>query len=383
MRLVVFGLAVSSAWGNGHATLWRGLSRALAADGHRLTFFERDVPYYARYRDLDLIPGCELILYPNWAQVIERARVALDACDAALVTSSCPDGLAATALTLASRAPRRIFYELDTPVTLDRIARGERVEYLGPDGLSGFDRVLSYTGGTALAELEVRLGARHVAPLYGSVDPEVHRVVPPELRFAASLSYLGTHATDRQVAFERLFVIPARRRPQLAFVVGGALYPPHRDWPRNLRHHEHVAPGAHAAFYCSSSLTLNLTRRAMAERGYCPSGRLFEAAACGVPVVSDRWAGLDQFFRPGEEILLADSTDEVLEALARPPQELQQIGRAARARVLSAHTARHRARELLALIDLGGVDHAGDRTGGGIGQPNSTIGLFKGAPARR
>ena len=352
MKLVIFGLSVSSSWGNGHASLWRALIRALLADGHRVTFFERDVSWYADSRDLHALPpGGELVLYPDWAEVLPAAREALRDADAAMVTSYCPDGVAATALVLDSAVAVRCFYDLDTPVTLDRLQRGEPVEYLGPGGLSGFDVVLSYTGGAALDALRERLGARRAVPLYGSVDPELHRPAAPVAAFRAALSYLGTYAADRQAALEALLIVPARLRPAQEFVIAGAQYPADFPWTDNIRFVRHLPPADHAAFYCSGRMTLNVTRAAMAASGWCPSGRLFEAAACGVPILSDWWQGLDDFFAPGSEILVARSTAEALAALDLPDATLAAIGRRARDRALSDHTAETRARELVAALE--------------------------------
>lgn len=351
MKLVIFGLSVSSSWGNGHATLWRGLLRALAAAGHRAAFFERDVPYYASHRDLRELPGGRLVLYTDWGDVVSTAMAELSDADAAIVTSYCPDGIAATDAVLDSAAPLSVFYDLDTPVTLDRVRSGAPVPYIGPGGLAGFDLVLSYTGGAALDQLRDLLGARRVAPLYGSVDPEVHRPVPPDPRFRADLSYLGTYAADRQRTLERLFMEPARRLPGRRFLMGGAQYPDTFPWSDNVWFARHVPPEEHSAFYCSSRLTLNITRAPMAEMGWCPSGRLFESAACAIPVLSDTWEGLADFFVPGEEILLASTAADVVAAMELDDAELRQIGRRARERVLADHTAAHRATELVALLE--------------------------------
>jgi len=351
MRLVIFGLAVSSSWGNGHAALWRGLISALLRDRHRVTFFERDVPYYAAHRDLTALgEGGELVLYPDWPAALPRARRALAEADAGMVTSYCPDGIAASRLVLDSAVPIRCFYDLDTPVTLARLASGEPVGYIAPEGLGGFDLVLSYTGGGALDALRQRLSARLVMPLYGWVDPDVHRPVPPEPRYAAALSYLGTYAEDRQAVLEELFVTPARLRREERFVIGGALYPDRFPWAPNIWFVRHLPPSEHPAFYCSSAMTLNVTRATMAKMGWCPSGRLFEAAACGTPILSDRWDGLDAFFAPGREIMLADSTEDALAALDMAPAERAAMARRARERTLDEHTATQRARELVAAL---------------------------------
>jgi spore maturation protein CgeB len=351
VKLVIFGLSVSSSWGNGHATLWRGLLRALAAEGHRITFFERDVPYYAAHRDLRELPGGRLVLYPTWQQAVATAMAELADADAAMVTSYCPDGVAATDAVLDSAVPLSVFYDLDTPVTLERLRSGQAVPYLGPGGLAGFDLVLSYTGGAALDALRDTLGARRVAPLYGSVDPATHRPAPPDPRFSADLSYLGTYAADRQGALERLFVEPARRLPSRRFLMGGAQYPDDFPWSDNVWFVRHLPPEDHSAFYSSSRITLNVTRAPMAEMGWCPSGRLFEAAACGTPVLSDTWQGLEDFFQPGEEILLATTHDDVVTAMELSDTELRSIGRRARERALDDHTAARRATELVALLE--------------------------------
>lgn len=352
MRLVIFGLTVSSSWGNGHATIWRGLCRALARQGHQVSFFERDVPYYAWHRDLYQTDDYHLVLYTNWSQVQSTARKAVAEADSALVTSYCPDARAASDLILDSNVAIRIFYDLDTPVTLSRLRLGEEVEYIPPYGLAPFDLVLSYAGGDALRELRDRVGARRVAPLYGSVDPTLHRPVEPNLHYQSDLSYLGTYAADRQAMLEELFIEPARRSPEKRFVIAGAQYPMEFPWTENIWFVRHLPPAEHPAFYCSSKLTLSVTRSAMAQMGYCPSGRLFEAAACATPVISDRWEGLEEFFEPGREILVASSADDVQHALLLDRDELRRIGKAARQRVLAEHTAEHRSMEFLSLFEV-------------------------------
>jgi spore maturation protein CgeB len=351
MKLVVFGLSVSSSWGNGHATLWRGLIKALAALGHSVVFFERDVTYYAAHRDLTELPGGRLVLYDAWNAVRGAAREALADADVALVTSYCPDAVPASTELLDAPTPLRVFYDLDTPVTLERLRAGAPVPYIGPRGLSDFDLVLSYTGGAALTALRDLLGARRVAPLYGSVDPDVHRPVPPLDRYRADISYLGTYAEDRQQALVRLLVEPARRLPARRFLIGGAQYPPDFPWADNIYFVRHLPPAEHPAFYSSSRLTLNVTRTPMAEMGYCPSGRLFEAAACGVPILSDAWEGLDAFFAPGAEILVACAPEDVVTAMEAGDAELVRLSLAARERVLTDHTAERRAGELVALLE--------------------------------
>ena len=355
MKLVIFGLTISSSWGNGHATIWRGLCRALSRRGARIVFFEHDVPYYSAHRDLYELPGGHLELYTAWEAVRFRAERQLADADVAIVSSYCPDGIAASELVLGSQA-YRVFYDLDTPVTLEHLERGEPISYIGARGLADFDLVLSYTGGEALNELQRRLGARRVCALYGSVDPALHSPCAPVDDFRADLSYIGTYAADRQHALEALFLAPARRCGARRFLIAGAQYPGDFPWSHNIFFVRHVPPGAHAALYCSSRLTLNLTRAAMRRMGYCPSGRLFEAAACATPVISDSWEGLDRFFTPGSEILLAETSEDVLGALALSDESLAAIARRARARALEEHSAECRARDFEAAISAGHRD---------------------------
>lgn len=351
MKIVIFGLSVSSSWGNGHATLWRGLCKALAGLGHSVTFFERDVPYYAAHRDLTELPGGNLNLYSEWSEAVPAARKELAGDDVGIVTSYCPDGIAASELVLDSAVPLRVFYDLDTPITLSRMRSGLSVDYIGPRGLQDFDLVFSYTGGDAMTELRDVLGARRVAPLYGSVDPAVHRPVEPKDVYRCGLSYLGTYAKDRQDAVNMLFVEPARRMPECRFLMGGSLYDQTFPWNSNIFFRQHVTPAEHSAFYCSSKLTLNVTRWAMREKGFCPSGRLFEATACGVPVITDDWEGLDQFFEPGSEILVAKSTADVIDALGTSETALAAIAGRARERTLAEHTADRRASEMVSALE--------------------------------
>lgn len=350
MKLVVFGLTISSSWGNGHATLWRGLQRALAERGWQVTFFERNTSYYAQNRDLDELPGGELILYEDWPDIEACARREVAEAEVAMVTSYCPDGIAATEFVLGAPHALRVFYDLDTPVTLERLRRGEPTTYIGPRGLSDFDLVLSFTGGVALEGLTSLAGARDPVPLYGHVDPQIHCPAAAAAPYRADFSYIGTYAADRQAALNRLFIEPASHRPELRFVLAGAQYPQSFPWTSNIFFVRHLPPAQHASFYASSRMTLNVTRSDMAKMGWCPSGRLFEAAACGTAIFSDRWDGLDTFFEPGREILIGESCEDVIAALDLPKEELARLGTDARERVLAEHTSAHRAAQFERMI---------------------------------
>jgi spore maturation protein CgeB len=351
MKIVIFGLTISSSWGNGHATLWRGLCGALNRLGHDIVFFEHNRPYYESSRDWTSSDATQLVLYDGWWSIRDVVIRQLQDADVAIVTSYCSDAVLACEEILESGRALPVFYDLDTPVTLATLQSGEQVPYLGPEGLAPYELVLSYTGGAALTELQSALGAKRTAPLYGHVDPNTHRPAAAIEAYRADLSYLGTYAADRQIALETLFVAAARQRPNCRFVMGGAQYPDSFPWTSNVYFVRHVPPEQHAAFFSSSRLTLNVTRQAMARMGWCPSGRMFEAAACRVPILSDDWEGLTDFYTPGEELVLAHSTADALAALDMSDAELGTIARRAYERTLAEHTSYHRAQQLLALLD--------------------------------
>lgn len=350
MRIVLFGLSVTSSWGNGHATLLRSLFEALHEQGHEVLFFERDTEYYSAHRDAPTLPYADVHLYASWEKVWPEAQQALARADVGIVTSYCPDGRAACDLVANSNLWRKVFYDMDTPVTLSRLGQGETVDYVPPGGFGLFDMVLSYTGGAALEQLSTRLGARRTAPLYGWVSPKTHYPTGLSPMYAADISYLGTYAQDRQQTLQQLFIEPAAQLSRKSFVIGGAMYPSDPLLPCNIRVFDHVAPPDHSAFYCSSPLTLNVTRGSMAAMGFCPSGRLFEAAACGTAVLSDWWPGLNTFFEPGEEILIASTTAEAIDAVTHDRGSLKAIGQRARQRTLACHTSDMRARRLIDLL---------------------------------
>jgi spore maturation protein CgeB len=345
MKLVVLGLSLSSAWGNGHATTYRALLRAFADRGHDILFLERDVPWYADHRDLPSPDWCRLELYPD-LDALDRWRGEIEAADAVIVGSYVPEGVAVGEYVQRTARGVTAFYDIDTPVTLAKLARGD-FEYLSPGVIPGYDFYLSFTGGPTLRRIEQDYGSPAARALYCSVDPAAYQPLDVPKRW--DLSYLGTYSDDRQPTLERLLIEPARRLPHLRFVVAGPQYPVTIDWPANVERIEHCPPADHAAFYSASRFTLNVTRADMIAAGWSPSVRLFEAGACGVPVISDRWDGIEDLLVPGREIILADTSGQVIEALAGDAEE---IGLAARAKILSAHTAAHRAAELETYLNV-------------------------------
>jgi len=347
--IVILGLTMTSSWGNGHATTYRALVKALKARGHRVTFLERDVPWYAEHRDLPKPPYCQTALYSDLADLKSRFTAVVRQADAVIVGSYVPEGVAVGRWAIASATGPVAFYDIDTPVTLAKLERGDE-EYLTYDLISAYDLYLSFTGGPTLDRLHA-LGSPKAAPLYCSVDPEVHRPVKAERRWR--LGYLGTYSDDRQPGLERLLCAPARALPGERFVVAGPQYPDQIVWPDNVEHTPHLPPSEHCTFYCAQDFTLNVTRADMRSAGFSPSVRLFEAAACGVPIISDRWDGLETFFEVGTEILVADTTEDALGFLKRTGEpERRAIAAAARARILARHSAERRAAELEDLLGL-------------------------------
>lgn len=352
MNIVIFGLSITSSWGNGHATTFRALARALHERGHRIVFFEKDVEWYASNRDLPEPGFCELKLYTNWHDVLPSVRRALDASDVAMVGSYFPDGIAAMDAMLESKVPVRTFYDIDTPITIASLRERGATDYIRTDQLPALDVYFSFTGGPLLAEIENCFAVRRAAPLYCSFDPERYRAYPRSSRFSCAMSYMGTYAPDRQPKLEQFLFGAASLMPDRQFIVAGPQYPRSIHFPRNVRHIVHLNPRWHPHLYSSSRLTLNVTRRDMVMAGYSPSVRLFEAAACGATIVSDNWPGLDTFFQPGAEILLPTSVEEIVHYLRDVDEsELRAIGVAAQQRVLAAHTSQQRAIEFESEIE--------------------------------
>jgi len=344
LNIVVFGLSITSSWGNGHATTYRALLKALAQRGHRVTFLERDVPWYRAHRDLPDPSYCRVDLYSELKEVSSRfAKIVSDA-DLVILGSYVPDGaIIADSITTNAKGVTA-FYDIDTPVTLAGLECG-KAEYITAPLIPRFDLYLSFTGGPVLEVIETAYGSPRARPLYCSVDPDLHKPVPATTKWR--LGYLGTHSDDREQKLEDLLVAPAKQLPQEQFVVAGSSYPEATVWPGNVERIEHVPPEAHSSFYCRQRYTLNITRANMVKAGFSPSVRLFEAAAAGVPIITDRWAGIESIFKPDEEILIADLSEHVVNILTALPEDRRRaIAAAARKRVLADHTADRRARQL-------------------------------------
>jgi spore maturation protein CgeB len=348
MRVVILGLSITSSWGNGHATNFRALMRGLYDRGHDALFLERDVPWYASRRDLADPPWGQTRLYRSLQELTSVHERAVAEADLVIVGSYVPEGSAVGDWVLQTTHGLAAFYDIDTPVTLAKLRRGE-CEYLTPELVRRYGLYLSFTGGPTLRRIERELGSPCARAFHCLVDPASY----PPLKLAPrwDLGYLGTYSPDRQPTLDRLVLEPARRDAALRCVVAGPSYPQQIDWPANVERIEHLAPREHPAFYASQRFTVNITRADMLTAGFSPSVRLFEAAACATPVISDRWMGLSGFFVPSREIIVADDAGDVLRALALGEEQRRRIGRRARARVLAEHTAERRVAQLERHLD--------------------------------
>jgi len=343
MRIVFLGLSISSSWGNGHATTYRALARQLSLRGHEVTFLERDVPWYASNRDLPNAPFVRIILYKDIDELKSHEAIVKDA-DFVIVGSYVPQGIEVGQWVLAIRGGRSGFYDIDTPVTMSHIQQG-CCEYLSPELICRYDLYLSFSGGPVLKMLMQRYGSRMAVPLFCAADETIY--FPQDGQKVWMLGYLGTYSDDRQSALQSLLLNVAKAQPSRRFVVAGPQYPSSIRWPANVERIEHLPPEQHREFYNSQSATLNVTRAEMIRLGYSPSVRIFEAAACGTPIISDYWPGLEEIFEIGSEVLVAADARQVLGYFTDFAADgLRMIGENARRRVLASHTAAHRAAEL-------------------------------------
>jgi spore maturation protein CgeB len=344
LNIVIFGLSISSSWGNGHATVYRALMRALCDRGHDVLFLERDVPWYAAHRDLPKSPTGRLRFYSSNEELKNRYTWDVENADLCIVGSYVPEGCVVADWVTQTAKGVTAFYDIDTPITLTKLAAGD-TEYISPQLVPKFDLYLSFTGGPSLRLIERKYGSPRARAFYCSVDTSLYF---PEAKMSLwDMGYMGTYSADRQGSLEKLLLEPARRKKPARAIVAGPLYPPDLNWPANVEHVEHIAPGKHRDFYNSQRFTLNLTRADMIAAGYSPSVRLFEAAACATPIISDYWSGLETFFIPGKEILVAATADDVVAYLSEITEgQRVEIGLRARAKILARHTSEHRVREL-------------------------------------
>ena len=343
LNIVIIGLSVTSSWGNGHATTYRALIEALASRGHHVTFLEREVPWYRGHRDLTKPSNWTVKLYQSLQDIPRRYTSLIRDANLVILGSYVPDGIAIAEWVTAHAQGVTAFYDIDTPVTLAGLDQG--LEYLSAAMIPRFDLYLSFSGGPVPGMIEDAYGSPMARVLYCSADPDLNRPHPVKQHW--SLGSLGTYSDDRQPSLERLLLAPAMMLADHQFVVAGSRYPEHLVWPDNVSRIEHLSQHEHPPFYSRQRFTLNLTRADMRALGFSPSVRLFEAAACGTPVISDRWPGIETIFEPGTEILLVSDAREVSQILRDIPEERRlAIADKARRRILADHTPDHRARQL-------------------------------------
>jgi len=344
LNIVILGLSITSSWGNGHATTFRGLVRELAKKGHRISFLERDVPWYASNRDLPHPEFCRTILYGSLDELKTKYQSLIEEADLVIVGSYVPEGVAVGNFVTETANGVTAFYDIDTPVTLAKLERND-YEYLHPAQIAQYNLYLSFTGGPTLQRLKQQYGSPMARPFYCSFDPALYYPEPQTIQW--DLGYLGTYSDDRQPPLQALMLEAADHLNNGRFVVAGPQYPASIAWPQNVERIEHLPPSSHRRFYNSQRFTMNITRADMIKAGYSPSVRLFEAAACGTPIISDYWDGIDSVFEIGTEILIARSAADTLRYLNEiPEEERKMIGERARRKVLLQHTAEHRATEL-------------------------------------
>lgn len=351
MKIVIFGLTITSSWGNGHATTYRSLCKALHARGHHVEFIEKDVEWYRSNRDLPEPGYCKVQLYEEWEPSIAwLVGLARDA-DAVIVGSYYPDAIEATTALLAAGCGPLLFYDIDTPITMSWLRIQGGCHYLDGAAIKHYAAYLSFTGGPVLRELEERFGSPRAIPFYCSVDPDLYHPSTVHEAYRCDLSYLGTYAADRQPKLMHYLNDAARQLPSAKFIVAGPQYPSSVAWEPNVSRIVHLPPSEHRAFYSSARFTLNLTRDDMVAAGYSPSVRLFEASACGAAILSDQWAGMEEFLTPGSEVLLPADADEVTHILRNMSEsERVAMGSRARDRILAEHTATHRAQQFEAIV---------------------------------
>ncbi|MEX0721658.1 MAG: glycosyltransferase [Balneolaceae bacterium] len=344
LHITIIGLSLSSSWGNGHATTYRSLIKGLKEEGHQVTFLEREKDWYSSHRDFDSSPDCRLVFYTSIQELKEKYSNEIIQADLVIVGSFTPDGVPIGEWVTKAAKGITAFYDIDTPITLSKLKEND-FEYINPELIPAYDIYLSFTGGPTLDVLEDEYQSPTARALYCSVDTDLY--LPESKPEKWQLGYLGTYSDDRQPSLQRFLIDVANKLEESTFVVAGPQYPENIEWPENVKRIDHLPPGEHCNFYTSQRFTLNITRKAMIEAGFAPSVRLFEAAACGVPIISDYWEGLDTIFQPDEEILIARSTEDVIGYLQNIPEESRiDMGEKARQRILKEHSHIQRAKQL-------------------------------------
>jgi spore maturation protein CgeB len=352
MKIAFFGSSLVSARWNGAATYYRGILRALAARGHRTVFYEPDAYGRQEHRDIEDPDFAEVVVYSGTAE-LEQALQSARSADLVVKASGVGenDALLEGAVLSQRRAGQSVvFWDVDAPATLERLRLDPEDPFL--ELVPSFDLVFTYGGGRRVIEEYLRLGARGCVPIYNAVDPETHHPVLAESRFQCDLAFLANRLPDREARADAFFFDVAAREPGRKFVLGGSGWEA-RARPSNIDYLGHVFTYQHNAFNASALAVLNVNRSSMADVGYSPATRIFEAAGAGACIISDAWDGIEQFLEPEREILIARNTDEVIEHLrALTPERRAAIGARALARVLGEHTYDRRALEVEAALGV-------------------------------
>jgi spore maturation protein CgeB len=335
MRIAFFGSSLVSSYWNGAATYYRGLVRALHDRGHRVTFLEPDAYERQAHRDIDDPDWAEVVVYAphDWEAALARGA----GHDVVVKTSGVGvNDAELEAGVLALEAPITIFWDVDAPATLERMESDEDdpLRALVPR----YDAIFTYGGGEPVRQRYRALGARACEPVYNAVDPAAHFPVPPDERFECDLGFLANRLPDREERVRAFFLDAAERASASSFLLGGSGWQ-QDDLPANVRHLGHVPTADHNAFNCSALAVLNVARQSMADNGWSPATRVFEAAGAGACLITDAWLGVELFLKPGEEILVARDGDDVTEIMRTlTPERARMIGAAAHRRVTEDHT---------------------------------------------
>jgi spore maturation protein CgeB len=352
MKIAFFASSLVSAYWNGAATYYRGIVRALHERGHRVTFYEPDAYDRQKHRDMADPPWAKVVVYSAQSEE-EVLRTVEQARGADLVVKASGVGvhdalLERAVLDLQGPATRVVFWDVDAPATLDRV-HGDAADPFRPL-IPRYDLVLTYGGGEPVRQAYLGLGARDCVPIYNALDPATHHPVPPEPRFECELAFLGNRLPDREARVEEFFLRAAAQLPDRRMLLGGSGWGD-KPLPANVQYLGHVYTADHNAFNCTPRAVLNVSRESMARYGFSPATRVFEAAGAAACLITDAWEGLETFFEPGTEVLVAKSGDEVAQHVAAlDAQRARAIGQAAYRRVLAEHTYAHRAAQVDAVL---------------------------------
>lgn len=345
LSIAFYGSSLLSAYWNGAATYYRGIIKALNARGHQVTFYEPDILDRSSHRDIDMPSWAKVVVYPARDESDVEAALNLSG-DADIVVKASGVGafdeyLEEGVLRHKARGTTAIFWDVDAPATLERIAEN-------PDDISRrlipeFDYIFTYGGGDRVVDAYTARGAQACIPIYNALDPDTHHPVPEDPDFRADLSFLGNRLPDRESRVESFFLDVASRLPGKKFLLGGSGWAD-KPMSENVRYMGHVFTHQHNAFNCTPMAVLNISRDSMASYGFSPATRVFEAAGAGACIITDFWEGIDAFLEPGKEILVARTGREVAELLdGLTAERASEIGQAARRKVLAKHTYAHRA----------------------------------------